>query len=303
MPDEAVTDLTRGVYRRLYSGFITGQRINKISLSAEAWFWRLVAKADDFGNTRADPHLCKDETAGLRRNVTPKQISGWLREMESVGLVQFYTAKGEPYLHIVNFEETQPAGKNGKRMKRFPVPSESGCIQVNPDLSSASKNTNKNTNDNEDTSRSKSALVARVFEFWKSEMKHPKAQLTSDRKRKIEERLEDSTVEEIETAIRGCKASDFHMGREPGHPEVFDDIELICRKRSKLETFIAKAPRQTNGQKPARTETVRDRLIRESCEECHGTNTKVIEGKGATNCDHATAAAAFGSSNSVEGPP
>lgn len=32
---EEVTDLTRGVYRRLYAGFIKGQRINKISLQAE----------------------------------------------------------------------------------------------------------------------------------------------------------------------------------------------------------------------------------------------------------------------------
>lgn len=81
-----------------------------------------------------------------------------------------------------------------------------------------------------------------IFEFWKSVMDHPKAQLTPERKKKIEERLSDSTSDEIKTAIRGCAASDFHMGREPGKPSVFDDIELICRKRSKLEFFIAMAP-------------------------------------------------------------
>jgi hypothetical protein len=142
MTEDAVTDLTRGVYRRLYSGFTTGQRINKISLQAEAWFWRILATVDDFGNGRADPHLCRDRTAGLRRNVTAKQISGWLREMANVGLIQFYTAKGELFLHVVNFEKTQPAGKNGRRLKRVPLPGESEGIQENPDVVSASENTN-----------------------------------------------------------------------------------------------------------------------------------------------------------------
>jgi len=285
---EDVTDLTRGVYRRIYSGYITGRRISKLSLPAEAWFWRVQAKADDFGNARADPDLCKDETAGLRRNVTAKQISGWLREMADAELIQFYTVRGEPFLHIVNFEAAQPAGKNGKRMKRYPSPDESEGIQVNPDLSSASDNDNQDDNHNEDKSRGKSALVSRLFEFWKTEMNHPKAQLTSERKKRIEDRLKDSTVEEIETAIRGCKASDFHMGREPGHAQVFDDIELICRKRSKLESFIAMAPRQTNG-KPKRTETVREKMIRESCERCFGTGTDTTDPKGAKHCDHGNA--------------
>jgi hypothetical protein len=149
MTEDAVTDLTRGVYRRIYSGYITGQRINKLSLPAEAWFWRVQAKADDFGNARADPHLCKDETAGLRRSVTAKQISGWLREMANADLIQFYAVKGEPYLHIINFEAAQPAGKNGKRMKRYPGPDESEGIQVNPDSSSASDNNNNNNNNTE----------------------------------------------------------------------------------------------------------------------------------------------------------
>lgn len=282
---EEVTDLTRGVYRRLYAGFIKGQRINKISIQAEAWFWRVFAVADDFGNYDADPELLRDATKG-RRKVTTRQVERWLNEMADVGLISFYQSKSERYLHILRFEDTQPAGKNGKRIKKFPLPDESGCIQVNPELSSASENTNDNKNTNEDMSRSKAALVSHIFEFWKTEMKHPKAQLTLERKKKIEERLSDSTVEEIETAIRGCKASDFHMGRESGHPQVFDDIELICRKRSKLEAFMAKAPPPP---KPAKTETIAERLARESCERCFGTGTESIPGKGARDCDHRTA--------------
>lgn len=143
MSDGAVTDLTRGVYRRLYGGFVTGQRINKLSLNAEAWFWRVLVSVDDFGNGRADPELCRAATAGNRR-VTAKQVSDWLREMQSVGLVQFYTVKGEPLLHVVGFESTQPAGKNGRRIRRFACPDESEAIQDFPDAVSASDSDNTN---------------------------------------------------------------------------------------------------------------------------------------------------------------
>lgn len=144
-----VTDLTRGVYRRIYSGFIAGQRINKLSVSAEAWFWRILVTVDDFGNGRADPELCRDVTAG-RRKVTATQVRNWVEEMRSVGLLNFYNAKGELYLHVTDFEASQPAGKNGKRIQRYPFPNESSGIQVNPDLSSASDNDNEEEN-NTDT--------------------------------------------------------------------------------------------------------------------------------------------------------
>lgn len=170
------------------------------------------------------------------------------------------------------------------------IPSVAADHQAEPAVDAATTRAEGNGREQngkeEKESRSKAALVLHVFDFWKSEMKHPKAQLTPDRKKKIEERLGDSTLEEIETAIRGCKASDFHMGREQGHPEVFDDIELICRKRSKLEFFIAKAPPPT---KPPKVETVRDKLLREACEDCHGTGTKIIRGKGAIRCEHTNA--------------
>lgn len=145
---ETVTDLTKGVYRRLYSGFTKGQRINKLSLSAEAWFWRVLATVDDFGNGDADPDLCRDATAG-RRKVTTRQVSEWLGEMRTVGLLQFYTVKSEPYLHVIGFEITQPAGKNGRRIRRYPSPDESEGIQDNPDVVSASYSDNDSYSDSD----------------------------------------------------------------------------------------------------------------------------------------------------------
>lgn len=282
---EEVTDLTRGVYRRLYAGFIKGQRINKISLQAEAWFWRVFAVADDFGNVDADPELLRDATKG-RRKVTVKQVEKWLNEMASVGLISFYQTKSDRYLHILRFEETQPAGKNGKRLKRVPRPGESGCIQVNPELSSAS-DTDPHTDN--DTKRSLVEQARRVFEFWREFMKHPKAALDAKREKAITARLRDGySVDDLTLAVKGCKLTPHNMGKNDRNT-VYDDIELICRDAAHVDRFIHTAT-VSNGTKPVpRPETIRAKLLREACEDCHGTGTRVIRGKGAISCEHTNA--------------
>lgn len=141
-----------------------------------------------------------------------------------------------------------------------------------------------------------------IFNFWKSEMSLPDAQFTDDREQAISERLQDSTVEEIEAAIRGCKVSDFHMGREPGKPQKLNGIEFICQKRSRLESFIAMAPSDKARSKPPPTETAAQRLIRENCPRCFGTTTEVIPGKGGRDCDHKPRTADAGSTGNGSAP-
>lgn len=241
MTKDAVTDLTRGVYRRIYSGFITGQRINKLSLNAEAWFWRVMATADDFGNAPADPDLCRAATAG-RRSVTSKQIAGWLKEMKTVGLITLYRAKGEWFLHIVGFEESQPAGKNGKRIMRYAVPDESGCIQVNPDESSASQASDNDTEDDNDSDtekESRSATAVSIFDYWREQSGHAHAQFTDKRRSRVMARLKQGySVEQLQSAIRGNLASPFHSGQNDSGQK-FDDLELVCRDGEHVEQFIA----------------------------------------------------------------
>lgn len=295
---EEVTDLTRGVYRRLYGGFIKGQRINKLSLQAEAWFWRVFAVADDFGNYDADPELVKDATKG-RRKVTTNQVERWLNEMESVGLITFYHNRAERYLHIYKFELTQPAGKNGKRLKRFPLPGESDGIQVNPDSSSASDNDPHSDNHN-DTKISLVEQARRVIGFWREHMKHPKAALDTKREKAITARLRDGySVDDLILAVKGCKLTPHNMGKNDRN-QVYDDIELICRDAAHVDRFIRNASAENGTKQPPRPETVRDQLLRESCEDCHGTGTKIIRGKGAIRCEHTNAVISPGGS-SVEG--
>lgn len=132
------TDLTRGIYRRLYSGFLTGKRINSVSIGAECLFWRMHALADDYGNLPGDMDMLTP-AAFPRRKMTTTRVRGWVDELLTAGLIVRYAARGDDYLTIVGFEELQPSGKNGRRVQRFPRfgvngdPGESEGFQGDPE--------------------------------------------------------------------------------------------------------------------------------------------------------------------------
>lgn len=121
-------DLTRGIYRKVWSGYLRGRRINKVSLEAEAMFFRMHALADDFGNLEAD-NLAVD--AFPRRRVSDEQAAKWVHELVSVNLIRRYYIDGIDHLHIEDFEQLQPAGRNGKRIKRVAGPDDAD--QTSPD--------------------------------------------------------------------------------------------------------------------------------------------------------------------------
>ena len=119
---EDITDLTRGVYRRQYAGFVGGKRINRLTLEAEAWFWRVHAAADDFGNLVGDASLLYTATAGRRAGlISIDRVQELINEAIEAGLLRSYQSGTETYLHVVGFGVLQPAGKNGKRVRRVPA--------------------------------------------------------------------------------------------------------------------------------------------------------------------------------------
>lgn len=82
------------------------------------------------------------------------------------------------------------------------------------------------------------ADVARVFDFWREHMSHPRAKLDAKRKKNIQARLKDGySVDDLRLAVKGCKCSPFHMG-ENSSGTVYDDIELICRESKNVDKFI-----------------------------------------------------------------
>ncbi len=77
-----------------------------------------------------------------------------------------------------------------------------------------------------------------VFTHWQKILNHPQAKLDSRRKRAIQGRLRDYTLEDLKRAVDGCRASPFHMG-ENSDGKIYDDITLICRDSTHVEMFMA----------------------------------------------------------------
>lgn len=135
MRESTHVDMTRGVYRRLYAGLLTSRKINSVSVEAEHWFVRLLLLVDDYGNIRGEWRWLAVNVSPVRE-VSKEQAEQLTLELVRAGLLHLYECQGDQFIHMVGFVNYQPGGKNGKRVARWPVyPGESGCIQVNPDVS------------------------------------------------------------------------------------------------------------------------------------------------------------------------
>lgn len=161
-----IVDLTKGVYRRIFAGFVRGKRICSVSIGAEAWFWRLMMLADDFGNLAAEPVALRNDAQGLR-TVNVAKSEEWVKELAATNppLIRLYRADGDRFIHIERFDELQPAGKNGRRIKRCKGPGEdgasweSGFNQGKPGVPSPSDT--EDDNDTEDDTESDLAATRR----------------------------------------------------------------------------------------------------------------------------------------------
>lgn len=83
-------------------------------------------------------------------------------------------------------------------------------------------------------------FILEAFKYWQKVCNHPFAHMTPIRVDRLKRRFKDSTLKEVKQAIDGCAKSDYHMGRQPNNPTLYNDIELICRHRHKLEMFMEK---------------------------------------------------------------
>jgi len=80
--------------------------------------------------------------------------------------------------------------------------------------------------------------VNAVFDFWQTELNHPRAHLDEKRRRRIVWALKHYPLEDIHDAIRGCKASAYHQGQNDSGT-VYDDLTLILRDATHVERFRA----------------------------------------------------------------
>ena len=108
-------------------------------------------------------------------------------------------------------------------------------------LSDSDANTDSDKEKNSDTSTSSPSQppVEQVFEYWQTEWGHPKAVLDRKRRRLIEARLKDFTVEQLRDAIAGYKHSPWHTGTDPkGKGVVYDGLQTLLQDSAHVETGL-----------------------------------------------------------------
>lgn len=132
-----------------------------------------------------------------------------------------------------------PHGQNADSAR---TPQGVRSVDVDVDVDVEGREENNNTN-----AELRSA-VRDCFAYWQDRCNHSQAKLTTDRRRKIEARLREGyTVEQIRAGIDGAARAAFVGENGVRH----DDIELICRNATKLDSFIARAtatPQTSSGQ-------------------------------------------------------
>ena len=85
------------------------------------WTW-ILPYLDIEGRYFADPDLIKGKIVPRLKTFTPDLISGYLEDMNRVGLIQLYESDGEKYLQFRNFHLFQKLRKDKEAESKIPTP-------------------------------------------------------------------------------------------------------------------------------------------------------------------------------------
>lgn len=126
-------DIDKSLYRKFYAGLRNDPRLKRVSMSAAFLYVALHLVSDDWGNFPRSLEFIREEALPGREEAS-ESVASWCRELEAPGpppllddtelaampLIRPYDATGRKLYHIVDFTRTQPAGKNGRRIRRYP---------------------------------------------------------------------------------------------------------------------------------------------------------------------------------------
>jgi len=88
-----------------------------------------------------------------------------------------------------------------------------------------------------------------VFEHWQKVMGKDRAAFDPKRRRAVEARLRDFTVDDLRKAIDGCSRTPHNMGQND-KGERYNDLELICRDAGHVERFMTNADHPPVARRP-----------------------------------------------------
>lgn len=106
--------------RIIREGFLTSDKVDKLSWVEECFYHRLLLAVDDYGRYHADPPLLIGKIMPRKiGNVSNQDIEKWLTACVTAGLVRVYGVEGKRYLEVLQFDQRTRAKKS-----KFPAPDE-----------------------------------------------------------------------------------------------------------------------------------------------------------------------------------
>lgn len=230
--------------------------LGSVSIEAMLTFVGLITQADDDGRLRGSVGRLRATLFPYKPTLDTARVSEWLDELAARHLIQRYEADGRPYISLPGWHEHQRIAHPSSSDLPAPPTVSRTATEAEP-AGSTSKGTFASAHENsgevtsppsgsgtgkEETSTAGEApamVARRLFTYWQETCKHPTAKFTTDRRRRVEARLREGyTEDEIRKGIAGAGARPFV--NDSG--KAFDDLELICRSGSKLESFIERSP-------------------------------------------------------------
>lgn len=92
--------------RILREGILTSERVDGLSPQGELFYRRLMSVVDDFGRFDGRPQMLRVSCFPLRVDrVREADISRWLDELQTAGLIALYAVNGKPYLEMHDFRQ------------------------------------------------------------------------------------------------------------------------------------------------------------------------------------------------------
>jgi hypothetical protein len=215
------------------------EALGDCSRDARFLFVGLISHSDDHGRQRGNARLVKANVFPYDEDIGRPEVERWLGELIQAGVIRMYESAQEKFIQIVNWRRHQRVDKI--KESEFPDP------LTHPDTSMDSGGSSSGAtipadgategNGRDQGREATTSLVEVVFKYWQERCGHPKTTLDPKRHRAIRGRLkEGATLDELKMAVDGAARAAYV--NDVGHR--FDDIELICRDRPKLDSFIAR---------------------------------------------------------------
>jgi hypothetical protein len=123
---------------RILRDWTDSETVSTIPMGAEVLFVRLIMKADDYGRLPGNPKLLRSTLFPLRDEVSVQDVTDWLGDLESAGLVTLYVVDGKQFVEIRKFKQKP------RSASKYPQP-DSSCAQP---ASKCAPYSNANSNPN-----------------------------------------------------------------------------------------------------------------------------------------------------------